>query len=124
MSNNKSLIVAENGLIYKIRLFFNNLFNRNNKRKRDIKNNEITDNASERTNFKNNIKIEPDIEREQLLKLQKDYESGLINEENMTEEQVSKIEKLYIEQISKLRDDYIIYKEKATELKKKTVTNN
>lgn len=124
MNNNKSLIVAENGLIYKIKLFFNNLFNKNNKGKHDIKNNEITDNTSEKTNFKNNIKVEPDIEREQLLKLQKDYESGLIKEENMTEEQVNKIENLYIEQISKLRDDYIRYKEKATDLKKKIVTNN
>ena len=42
----------------------------------------------------------------------------------MTEEQVNKIENLYIEQISKLRDDYIRYKEKATDLKKKIVTNN
>lgn len=123
MSNNKSLIVAENGLIYKIKLFFNNLFNRNNKGKHDIKNNDITDNTSERTNFKNNIKVEPDVEREQLLKLQKDYELGIIKEENMTEEQVNKIEKLYIEQISKLRDDYIIYRNKARTLRSK-ITNS
>lgn len=122
--NNKSLIVAENGLIYKIKLFFSNLFKKNNKGKHDMDINKTTESFSNKSNFQNDIKIEPDVEREQLLKLQKDYESGIIKEENMTEEQVNKIEKLYKEQISKLRDDYIRYRNKASNLKDKMASNH
>lgn len=121
---NKSLIVAENGLIYKIKLFFNNLFKKSNKGKHDININKTTESFSNKSNFQNDIKVESDVEREQLLKLQKDYESGIIKEENMTEEQVNKIEKLYREQISKLRDDYIRYRNKASNLKDKMVSNH
>ena len=122
--NNKSLIVAENGLMCKIKLFFNNLFKKNNKGKDDIDINKTTEKFSNKSNFQNDIKVEPDVEREQLLKLQKDYESGIIKEENMTEEQVNKIEKLYREQISKLRDDYIRYRNKASNLKDKMASNH
>lgn len=120
--NNKSLIVAENGLMCKIKLFFNNLFKKSNKGKHDMDINKTTESFSNKSNFQ--IKIEPDVEREQLLKLQKDYESGIIKEENMTEEQVNKIENLYKEQISKLRDDYIRYRNKASNLKKKMAGNH
>lgn len=122
--NNKSLIVAENGLMYKIKLFFNNLLKKSNKGKHDININKTTESFSNKSNFQNDIKVEPDVEREQLLKLQKDYESGIIKEENMTEEQVNKIEKLYREQISKLRDDYIRYRNKASNLKDKMASNH
>ena len=122
--NNKSLIVAENGLMYKIKLFFNKLLKKSNKGKHDIDINKTTECFSNKSNFKNDIKVEPDVEREQLLKLQKDYESGIIKEENMTEEQVNKIEKLYREQISKLRDDYIRYRNKASNLKDKMASNH
>lgn len=122
--NNKSLIVAENGLMYKIKLFFNNLFKKSNKGRHDMDINKTTESFSNKSNFQNDIKIEPDVERKQLLKLQKDYESGIIKEENMTEEQVNKIEKLYKEQISKLRDDYIRYRNKASNLKDKMASNH
>ena len=62
-------------------------------------------------------------EKEEILKIQRDYEDGVIREEDMTPEQVSKIEKLYIEQISKLRNDYSKYKDEATKLKGKLATN-
>lgn len=122
--SNKSLIVAENGLMYRIKLFFNNLFKKGNKGKHDIDINKTTESFSNKANFQNDIKVKPDVEREQLLKLQKDYESGIIKEENMTEEQVNKIENLYKEQISKLRDDYIRYRNKASNLKKKMAGNH
>ena len=122
--NNKSLIIAENGLMYKIKLFFNNLLKKSNKGKHDININKTTESFFNKSNFQNDIKVEPDVEREQLLKLQKDYESGIIKEENMTEEQVNKIEKLYREQISKLRDDYIRYRNKASNLKDKMASNH
>ncbi len=122
--NNKSLIVAENGLMYKIKLFFNNLFKKNNKGKQDIDSNKTADSFSNKSNFKNDLKVELNVERAQLLKLQKDYESGLIKEYDMTEEQVNKIESLYIEQISKLRDDYIRYRNKARTLRSKITSNS
>ncbi len=122
--NNKSLIVAENGLMYKIKLFFNNLFKKNNNGKHDIDNNKTVESFSNKSNFINDVKLKPDVEREQLLKLQKDYETGIIKEENMTEEQVNKIESLYIEQISKLRDDFTRYRNKARTLKSEITSNS
>ena len=122
--SNKSLIVAENGLMYRIKSFFNNLFKKGNKGKRDIDINKTTESFFNKANFQNDVKVKPDVEREQLLKLQKDYELGMIKEENMTEEQVNKIEKLYKEQISKLRDDYIRYRNKASNLKNKMASNH
>ena len=56
--------------------------------------------------------------------MQKDYEDGLIKEEDMTQEQVKGIENLYIEQITKLREIYTEYKYKTANLRKKLTTNN
>lgn len=49
---------------------------------------------------------------------------GLIKEDDMTEKQVNKIEGLYREQISKLRDDYIRYRNKARTLRSKIISNS
>lgn len=60
--NNKSLIVAENGLMYKIKLFFNNLFKKSDKGKHDIDINKTTESFSNKSDFQNDIKVETDIE--------------------------------------------------------------
>lgn len=122
--SNKSLIVVKNGLVHKIKSFFNSLFNKNNKGKHDLNDNKVVDSSSNKSGFMSNVKVEPDLEREQLVKLQKDYESGIINEKDMTEEQVNKIEKLYIEQISKLRDEFVKKRDKARTLKSNMVSNS
>lgn len=121
--DNKSLVVSEKGFFYKIKMFIKNIFNRKETYEQELHNNYNNSiNQQERkTSFTNEIKIETDKERERLLKLQSDYEKGLIREKDMTLEEVSGIEKLYIEQISKLREDYTRYKNIATNLRRKLV---
>lgn len=127
--NNKSLIVSKQSFFSKLKSFFRNIFEKdefNETVYNDVPMYNYEENKNEDTRkraFEDNIRVRPDYEKEKLLKMQRDYEAGLIKEEDMTEEQVSGIEKLYKEQISKLRNDYREYKVKATSLRKKLVTN-
>ena len=83
--NNKSLIVYEKGFFYKIKMFFKNIFNKEElQESNDYK---YTNEQEKRSTFSDEIKIKPDFEKEKLLKMQKDYEDGLIKEEDMTQEQ-------------------------------------
>lgn len=122
--DNKSLIVSKNGFFYKIKMFFKSMFNRDYIQEEiDYSYNKIENGSIRKSSFNEDIKIKPNVEREKLLKMQQDYENGLIKEEEMTAKQVEEIEKLYIEQITKLRSDFTIYKNKVLEMKKKLATN-
>lgn len=123
----KSLVqVNENGIFYKIKSFFKNLFNRNNtnnnyaivKEDKSIVESENTKNA-----FMESIK---NIENEEtkLLKLQKQYRSGEIKEEELTQEQVNSLCALYDKQIANLRKSNEIRKQKLLEYRRKLQTDN
>ena len=118
----KSLVqVNENGIFYKIKSFFKNLFNRNNtannyaivKEDKSIVESENTKNA-----FMESIK---NIENEEtkLLKLQKQYRSGEIKEEELTQEQVNSLCALYDKQIANLKKSNDIRKQKLLEYRRK-----
>ncbi len=126
-TQNKSLVqINENGIFYKIKNLFKNLFNRNNnttnyaivKEDKSIVESENTKNA-----FMGSIK---NIENEEtkLLKLQKQYRSGEIKEEELTQEQVSSLCALYDKQIANLRKSNEIRKQKLLEYRKKLQTGN
>lgn len=123
----KSLVqVNENGIFYKIKSFFKNLFNRNNnttnyaivKEDKSIVESENTKNA-----FMESIK---NIENEEtkLLKLQKQYRSGAIKEEELTQEQVRSLCALYDKQIANLKKSNDIRKQKLLEYRRKMQTDN
>ncbi len=123
----KSLVqVNENGIFYKIKSFFKNLFNRNNtnnnyaivKEDKSIVESENTKNA-----FMESIK---NIENEEtkLLKLQKQYRSGEIKEEELTQEQVNLLCALYDKQIANLKKSNDIRKQKLLEYRRKIQTDN
>ena len=123
----KSLVqVNENGIFYKIKSFFKNLFNRNNtnnnyaivKEDKSIVESENTKNA-----FIESIK---NIENEEtkLLKLQKQYRSGEIKEEELTQEQVNLLCALYDKQIANLKKSNDIRKQKLLEYRRKIQTDN
>ena len=118
----KSLVqVNENGIFYKIKSFFKNLFNRNNtnnnyaivKEDKSIVESENTKNA-----FMESIKNIED-EETKLLKLQKQYRSGEIKEEELSEEQVNSLCKLYDKQISNLKKSNDTRKQKLLEYRRK-----
>ena len=124
----KSLVqVNENSILYKIKKFFKNLFN---------KNSEITNNYTiieeQKVNLENENKKKyfmesiKNIENEEikLLKLQKQYRSGEIKEEELTEEQVNSLCALYDKQIENLRKSNEIRKQKLLEYRRKLQTDN
>ena len=124
----KSLVqVNENGIFYKIKKFFRNLFNSNAnttnnyaivKEDKSIVESENTKNA-----FMESIK---NIENEEtkLLKLQKQYRSGEIKEEELTQEQVNLLCALYDKQIANLKKSNDIRKQKLLEYRRKMQTDN
>ena len=124
----KSLVqVHENGIFNKIKNFFKNLFNRNNnttnnyaiaKEDKSIVESENTKNA-----FMESVKNIED-EETKFLKLQKQYRSGEIKEEELTQEQVSSLCALYDKQIVNLRKSNEIKKQKLLEYRRKLQTDN
>lgn len=84
---------------------------------------EITENKEAlKKSFLDEIRVKQDEKRLLTLKLQKAYEAGLLKEEDMTPEQVSNVENLYKEQITKLKNDYVEYKQKIIKIRKKLAT--
>ena len=63
-------------------------------------------------------------EETKLLKLQKQYRSGKIKEEELTEEQVNSLCILYDRQIASLKKSNEIRKQRLLEYRKKLQTNN
>ena len=122
----KSLVqVNENSIFYKIKQFFRNLFH---------KNIEFESNVVVEENISNNIENETkksafmesikNIENEEtkLLKLQKQYRSGEIKEEELTQEQVNSLCALYDKQIANLKKSNEIRKQKLLEYRRKLQT--
>lgn len=124
----KSLVqVNENSIFYKIKRFFKNLFNKG----KDTTDNYIV--IEEKNSFvedenKKNSFMEAisniDDEETKLLKLQKQYRSGEIKEEELSQEQVNSLCKLYDKQITNLKKSNEIRKQRLLEYKKKLQTNN
>ena len=124
----KSLVqVNKNGILYKIKKFFKNLFNKNTITTNNydiIKENEsLVASENKKNSFMESIKNIED-EETLLLKLQKKFRSGEIKEEELTEEQVKSLCELYDKQIANLRKSNEIRKQKLLEYRKKLQTDN
>ena len=124
----KSLVqVYENGIFYKIKKFFKNLFNKNTTTNNNYaiakEDKSIVESENTKNTFMESVK---NIENEEtkLLKLQKQYRSGEIKEEELTQEQVSSLCALYDKQIANLRKSNEIRKQKLLEYRRKMQTDN
>lgn len=121
----KSLVqVNRNGIFNKIKMFFKNLFSKNNV----IDNNCYTiedekNNENIKKSFMESIRNIED-EEIKLLKLQKQYRNGEIKEEELTEEQINSLCALYDKQIANLRKSNQIRKQKLLEYRRKLQTDN
>lgn len=122
----KSLVqVNENSIFYKIKKFFRNLFHKNTEFEsnviveENISNN--IENETKKSSFIESIKNIED-EETKLLKLQKQYRSGEIKEEELTQEQVNSLCALYDKQIANLKKSNEIRKQKLLEYRKKLQT--
>lgn len=124
----KSLVqVNENSIFYKIKRFFKNLFNKN----KDTTDNSVvieeTNSSSENENKKSSfMEFIKNIEDEEtlILKLQKQYRSGEVKEEDLTEEQIKSLCVLYDKQIANLKKSNEIRKQKLLEYRRKLQTDN
>ena len=117
----------ENGIFYKIKKFFNNLFGKNKEETNsytNIKENEtVKENANNRDSFIESIRNNT-TERSTISQLPKQYRSGKIKEEELSEEQINSLCKLYDEQIAELRKSNEIRKQRILEYKRKIQTEN
>lgn len=121
----KSLVqVNRNGIFNKIKMFFKNLFSKNNV----IDNNCYTiedekNNENIKKSFMESIRNIED-EETKLLKLQKQYRNGEIKEEELTEEQVNSLCALYDKQIADLKKSNEFRKNRILQYKRKLQTDN
>ena len=119
----KSLVqVNENGIFYKIKKFFKNLFNRNANTTNNLgivkETESLVTSENKKNSFMESIKNIED-EETKLLKLQKQYRSGEIKEEELSEEQVNSLCKLYDKQIANLKKSNDTRKQKLLEYRRK-----
>ena len=124
-TDEKSLVkINKNSIFYKTKLFFKNLFSRNESIVTDIpvpENNIVRSDENKNNTFMEEIKKIED-EETVLLKLQKQYRAGEIKEEDMTEEQINSLCDLYDKQIAKLKKSNNLRKQKLLEYRKKLQT--
>lgn len=119
----KSLIVVnENSILYKIKLFFKNLFRRT---KNVVKDSQIAfeekDNIQsdkKKDTFMENIRKVED-EETKLLKLQQQYDKKLIETKDLPKDQIKSLIDLYKKQIMELSKSNEIRKQKLLEYRKK-----
>lgn len=126
-TQDKSLVkVNENSIFYKIKKFFRSLFYRTNSNVESINVTETTTINNQESNNNSFMEEIRNIENEEtkLLKLQKQYRSGQIKEEELTEEQVNSLYALYDKQIENLRKSNENRKQKLLEYRRKLQTEN
>lgn len=124
----KSLVqVNENSIFYKIKRFFKNLFNKNVDTTDNYvaieDNNNSVESENKKNSFMESIRNIED-EETKLLKLQKQYRSGEIKEEELTEEQINSLCNLYDKQIANLKKSNNMRKKKLLEYRKNLQTDN
>lgn len=122
----KSLVqINENSIFYKIKKFFRNLFYKTNPKEliNIAKTTTINNNESNKISFMEEIRKIED-EETILLKLQKKYRSGKIKGEELNENQILSLGRLYDKQIAELRKYNEIEKQKLLEYRRKLQTEN
>ena len=126
-TQDKSLVqVNEKSIFHKIKKFFRGLFYKANSNVESInvaETNTINNQESKKDSFMESIKNIED-EETKLLKLQKQYRSGKIKEEELSEEQINSLCKLYDRQIANLKKSNEIRKQKLLEYRRKMQTDN
>lgn len=120
MNNNLPIKKEDGNIFAKIKTFFKTLFKLNN----NVPNYNYAVEQGDVMSIKNNdftssIKIEENNEEKELLKLQEKFEQGIIQEEDLSQEQVDKLEQLYNKQIEELNEKFLDYKDKIISIKKK-----
>ena len=98
----KEMVEYKENFISKIKKFFKNLFSG----KEDIRESTVKKQLYnvEKNNFRENIEVKQDEEELKIIKLQEEYKSGIIREENMTDEEHDKLIDFYKKQNKDLQE--------------------
>ena len=107
-------------MIQKIKNFFKNLFGLNSQKYLESPKNETLQN----NDFQEQIKIVPDEEKEKALKLQNDYKSGVVEEEDLSEKEFDILSNLYESQIKETKRSIENYRQKILNIQNKLTSNS
>ena len=114
-------------MLEKIKGFFINIFKKNSQKYIEAPHETIDEiNNTQNTkklDLKNQV-VENSNEDLRVLKLQQDFKAGLIEEEDLSEDDFEQLTKLYEHQIEKTKQTIEKYKEKIIAIKTKMATNN
>lgn len=114
-------------MLEKIKEFFRNIFGTNSQQYIEAPKEEVESinniQLQRNINFKDEIVVANE-EEKRILKLQKDFKAGLIEEEDLSEEDFNLLSKLYESQIEKTRQSIQIYKNRIISAKSKLAQNN
>ncbi len=113
-NSTNELMIVKLSMIDRIKSFFKKLFSKKEKEK--VENVEVQEIKKENT-FINNIKIQADDEEKRLLKLQALIADDIVTEEELPEEDVKALHKLYDRQILQLKKEIDDYREKILKLR-------
>lgn len=108
----KGLTKTHIGILGRIRNFFQNLLF--GKEKTPIEAQINTSNNE--NNFKENIQIKQEEEKKRILKLQQDFKQGIIEEEDIPEDDYTNLLKLYDEQNEKIRQEIEMYRKETAKI--------
>ncbi len=114
-------------MLEKIKEFFRNIFGINNQQYIEAPKEEVEPinniKLQRNINFKDEIAVTNE-EEKRILKLQRDFKAGLIEEEDLSEEDFNLLSKLYESQIEKTKQSIQTYKNRIISVKSKLVQNN
>ena len=119
-------------MIQKIKDFFRNLFGLNSQNYLEAPKNEVLQNEilqaknvkHQYNDFQEQIKVLPDEEKEKALRLQNDYKSGVIEEEDLSEKEFDILSNLYESQIKETKRSIENYKQKILNIQNKLTSNS
>ena len=104
----------------RIKIFFTNLFKRNIQTKNIVEKKELTP-IKIKQEFIKDIKIPEEKANSRLQKMQKDFEKGLIKEEDLNDSDLNDLKKLYMQQIEEKKRSIENYKNKIIKIKAQLV---
>lgn len=96
-----SLVIYDNGIIGKVKRLFKNLFSKKKRNKMLLL---PEANQTAKKEIKGEIIIPLDQERERIKKLQRKFQNGEIEEQDISTEDLEKLKKLYNTQINDLKN--------------------
>ena len=115
---NTALSVKKQSIFEKITDFFRKIFKNNKERNNVTSYQSVEINKDDKKqDFQNSIKVEPDLEEERLLNLQKQFENNIITEEEISENDKVELKGLYYMQMLKSKIKIKIYKERLSKNK-------